>query len=174
MIFLSKHFQQGHKCTSSIDFWLQTTFQAAFKSQSWQSFTKARGEGKLGHFYAWRKHQIQVTAFWLCGSCRASFPYLPQAAHSVITTYQHFLLQSSHNTVWHSFLVTCLPVPLQLPWRRWGPQFRAGVGPMGFIEQTVERDTKPAPLAPVFPVANKCSVASEGEVLAFPVCCPHP
>lgn len=33
LIFLGKHFQQGHKCTGSIDFWLQTTFQAAFKSQ---------------------------------------------------------------------------------------------------------------------------------------------
>lgn len=33
LLFLSKHFRQGHKCTGSIDFWLQTTFQAAFKSQ---------------------------------------------------------------------------------------------------------------------------------------------
>ena len=32
-IFLSKHFQQGHKCTGSIDFWLQTTAQAAFNGQ---------------------------------------------------------------------------------------------------------------------------------------------
>ena len=32
LIFLSKRFQQGHKCTGSIDSWLQTTFQAAFKS----------------------------------------------------------------------------------------------------------------------------------------------